>query len=308
MFMEVFMEVISIVPRSYCKGVVSAINMAKAIRQKHPKESITILGPLVHNRFVIEALSLLNIKTMIYSQKDKLEMLDQIQEGIVMFTAHGVSDHIKETAMSKGLICYDATCEDVFATQALIKQAISANKTVLYIGKHNHPESMAVVENDPSVMLITSVSDIPQIIEGPLFVTNQTTLSLLDIKPIFDAIIARYPHVEIAQEVCDATMKRQQAVIKTPEVDGIVVVGDPLSNNTRMLAKIAKETHQGWVLMIESVEDLNISLLKQSKKIAVTAGASTPPAIVNQVIDYCKQFNPIDPQPLPTVDIKSLLI
>jgi 4-hydroxy-3-methylbut-2-en-1-yl diphosphate reductase len=308
MLMEVFMEVISIVPRSYCKGVVSAINMAKAIRQKHPTESITILGPLVHNRFVIEALSLLNIKTMIYSQKDKLELLNQIQDGVIMFTAHGVSDQVKNRAKSKGLICYDATCEDVFATQALIKQALQANKKVLYVGKKDHPESMAVIENDASVVLITTIADIPQTIEGPVFVTNQTTLSLLDVKPIFDAIIACYPHVEIAQEVCDATIKRQQAVMKTPDVDGIIVVGDPLSNNTRMLAKIAKETHQGWVMMIESVEDLDLALLKQSKTIAITAGASTPPAIVNQIIDYCKQFDPINPQPLPTVDIQSLLI
>ena len=306
--MEVFMEVISIVPRSYCKGVVSAINMAKAIRQKHPTESITIFGPLVHNRFVIEALALLNIKTIIYSHKDKLELLDQIKEGVVMFTAHGVSEQVKNRAKSKGLICYDATCEDVFATQELIKQALNANKTVLYIGKKNHPESMAVIDNDPSVVLVTAISDIPQTIKGPVFVTNQTTLSLLDIKPIFDAITARYPHVEIAQEVCDATIKRQQAVMETPDVDGIIVVGDPLSNNTRMLAKIAKETHQGWVMMIESVEELDLILLKQSNTIAVTAGASTPPGIVNQIIDYCKMFDPINPQPLPSVDIQTLLI
>ncbi len=302
------MEVISIVPRSYCKGVVSAIKMAKNIRQKHPNESITILGPLVHNRFVIEALALLNINTLIYTQKSKLEMLELIKDGVVMFTAHGVSEQVKQAAQAKGLVCYDATCEDVFATQTLINQAILDHKTVLYIGKLNHPESMAVIENDPIVILITNVNDIPNSIDGPILVTNQTTLSMLDIKPIFDAILARFPHAEIAQEVCDATIKRQEAVIKTPEVDGIIVVGDPLSNNTRMLAKIAKETHQGWVLLIESVEDLDINHLKNSQKIAITAGASTPPAIVSQIIDYCQIFDPDNPQPLPKVDIHSLLI
>ncbi len=302
------MEVISVIPRSYCKGVVNAIRLAKEIRGKHPDQPITILGPLVHNRFVMEALQRINIQTLTSFGKSKIEMLDQIESGVVLFTAHGVSEHVKQAAKQKGLICYDATCEDVFATQRLIDQAITEGKRVLYIGKKNHPESMAVIENDPSVVLVTHIEEIPKNIPQPIFVTNQTTLSVLDIQPIFDTILTLYPDAEIAQEVCDATLRRQHAVIDIPKVDGIIVVGDPLSNNTRMLAKIAKDTHHGWVSMIESIEDLDVKLLSETSIIAVTAGASTPPALVEQVIRYCREFDPDNIQPVPKVDIDTLLI
>jgi 4-hydroxy-3-methylbut-2-enyl diphosphate reductase len=302
------MQVISMIPRGYCKGVVNAINMAKNLRLQYPDQPITILGQLVHNKYVNQALAFHHITTISDPTKSKLELLNQIKDGIVVFTAHGVSEAIKESAKNKGLLTFDATCEDVVATQSLINQAIQDNKTVFYVGKHNHPESMAVIENDPHVVLITTPSEISQTVNHQsIFVTNQTTLSQLDLKHIFDAIKEKYPHAEFNNEICMATQKRQQAVMDTVDVDGIIIVGDPLSNNTNMLARIAKKTHTGWVMLIESVEQLDINQLKMANKVAITAGASTPTGLVNQVIDYCKNFNHENPQTLPRVDIKNLL-
>lgn len=306
--MEVFMEVISLVPRGYCKGVVNAINMAKNLRLQYPEQPITILGQLVHNNYVNQALAFHHITTLSDPSKTKLQLLDQINEGIVVFTAHGVSESIKLAAKNKGLLSFDATCEDVVATQMLINQARKENKTVFYVGKHNHPESMAVIENDPQVILITSIEEIPSFsTPQEILVTNQTTLSQLDLKLIFEAIQTRYPNAVFNNEICMATQKRQQAVMNVPKVDGIIVVGDPLSNNTNMLAKIAQKNPVGWVMMVESAKQLNVDQLKMANKVAITAGASTPTGLVNQIIDYCKTFNKDHPAPLPEVDIENLL-
>lgn len=302
------MQVFPMIPRGYCKGVVNAIMMAKNLRLQYPEQPITILGQLVHNKYVNQALAFQNIKTISDPTKSKLELLEQIEEGIVVFTAHGVSEVIKMAAANKGLLTFDATCEDVVATQTLINEALKNNKTVFYVGKHNHPESMAVIENDRQVVLITSIEEIPnQVTSENIFVTNQTTLSQLDLRHIFEAIKQRYPNAEFANEICMATQKRQQAVMDTVDVDGIIIVGDPLSNNTNMLAKIAKKTHTGWVMLVESVEQLNVEQLKKANKVAITAGASTPTGLVTQIIDYCKAFDENNPAPLPKVDIENLL-
>lgn len=302
------MIVIPMIPRGYCKGVVNAIALAKNLRLQYPNEPITILGQLVHNKYVNQALAFHRIYTIFDPKKTKLELLEQINEGIVVFTAHGVSEAIKKAAKNKGLVTFDATCEDVVATQTLINQALAKNEVVFYVGKHNHPESMAVIENDARVVLITHKDDIPQDINHhAILVTNQTTLSQLDLKDIFNAIKVRYPQAIFNNELCLATQKRQQAVMNTQDVDGIIIVGDPLSNNTNMLAKIAKKNHSGWVMLVESVEQLDVSQLKMANKVAITAGASTPTGLVNQVIDYCKAFDPLNPQALPQVDIETLL-
>ncbi len=302
------MEVIPIAPRGFCKGVFNAIRLAKQTAIENPGVQITILGQIVHNRFVVEALGKYGIKTLDNPKSSRLELLDQVTDGIVIFTAHGISRNVKEEAIRRQLIVMDTTCTDVLSTQALIESASLAHQTVFYIGKSGHPEANAVLESYSGVYLIEKIQDIPSLDNRTeIFVTNQTTMSKNDIEHIIDAIIKQYPQAHIAREVCAATRLRQEAVEKIKIADALIVVGDPKSNNTMMLAKIAVEHNIKQVIQIESIEQLDTSILRKDMKMAVTAGASTPHKLTQQIIDYLKTYDFDNPAVLPKVDIHTLL-
>lgn len=299
------MNIIPLAPRGFCKGVYLALKLAKDTAKQNPDEQITILGQLVHNRYVSLALEYHNIKTLHNPSLSKEQLLEQIDGGIVIFTAHGISESIKQKALAKGLRIVDATCSDVNRTHTVIKEKLSMGYHVLYIGKNNHPESMAIVENFPSVTLMEIKDDIPNLIE-PLFVTNQTTLSKREMEKTIQNILNKYPEATISNDLCSATTLRQQAVEQV-HADGLIVVGDPSSNNTLMLASIGHVHGYPWIQRIESVEQLDVSYLKENMSIAVTAGASTPAYLTNQVIEYLKNYDVNHPQPLPNVDISQIL-
>lgn len=286
------MEIIPVVPRGYCKGVVRAIEIAKQCAKDYPDQKITVLGMIVHNQHVVDALKNLNITTVEDKNKTRIELLDEINEGVVIFTAHGISDTVKQKAADKGLICVDASCTDVIETQNLVKEKIRQNANVLYIGKKKHPEAEAVLSISQNVHLITSTSDLPETLEGDVFVTNQTTMSLLEVEAIIDEIIKKWPHAQIMREICNATSIRQKAVLNlsNQQIDCLIVVGDPASNNSTKLKVLGIQSGIQHVIMIESVFDLNEEMIQHHKRIAVTSGASTPTALTAQVIDVLKKY------------------
>ena len=132
------MEIVKVIPRGYCQGVVRAIQIARKTAETYPDQKISMLGMIVHNRYVVEACEKLGIRCLESPGLTRLELLDQIDEGIVIFTAHGVSDAVFEKARAKGLTIVDATCPDVEKTHRLIREHTSSGD-VLYIGKLNHP-------------------------------------------------------------------------------------------------------------------------------------------------------------------------
>lgn len=302
------MEVIPIAPRGFCKGVFNAIRLAKKTALENPQVKITVLGQLVHNRYVSEALKLLNIDTLNEPHASRTELLSKIKDGIVIFTAHGVSSSIREEALRRNLKIVDATCDDVWNTHALIKSAQNEGQTLFYIGKAGHPETQGIMDSFSEIYLIERTEDVPDIGKHhKIFVTNQTTMSKNDIEHIIHAIIKQYPQAHIANEICAATRLRQQAVERIPDADVLIVVGDPRSNNTQMLAKIATQHGIANVHRIESIEQLDTALLKKNMRIAVTSGASTPAKLTRQVIDYLNDYDFDHPAPLPRVDITTLL-
>ena len=157
------MEVIPIAPRGFCKGVYNAIRLAKQTAIANPDKQITILGQIVHNRYIVEALEKFKIKTLDDPKASRMELLNQVTEGIVIFTAHGISNNVREEAIRRNLTVLDTTCEDVLSTRDLIESAITMMQTVFYIGKSAHPEANAILESYPSVYLIEKISDIPSL-------------------------------------------------------------------------------------------------------------------------------------------------
>ncbi len=284
------MEIIKVKPSGYCKGVIKAILKVKETLKKYPNKQIYILGMLVHNRFVVEALEQYHIITLDDSSKTKKELIDSINEGVIVFTAHGIAPQLKEYARSKGLITVDATCDDVTKNMELCNRYLNSGYDIIYIGKKNHPESEAVLSLSSNIHLITDYQDLNTfLIDNPkILITNQTTMSVLDIQNLINEIKKKYPQAILSEEICDATKQRQLALCHLENVDCIIVVGDVTSNNTTQLANIANKNKSAKVIKIEKAADLRNYDLNNVARIAVTSGASTPAYLTDQVINYLK--------------------
>lgn len=279
------MEITKLTPRGFCKGVVNAIHIInKALENENLKKPIYMLGNIVHNKNVVKAFESKGI--IILDGKSRIEMLDNITDGTIIFTAHGVSDQVRELAKSKGLDIIDATCKDVSKTHDIIKEKLQKGYKVLFYGKQGHPETEGILGISNDIILIednTDFSTLPKY-SGKIIITNQTTMSYLDVVALHNQLTTIYPQLELIDEICSATRRRQEAVINANEFDLIIVVGDKLSNNTKMLKEIAINKTKTSAIQIETVKDLRYIELSPYKNIAITAGASTPKSIVEEII------------------------
>lgn len=284
------MEIIKVVPRGYCQGVVRAIRIARQTAEQYPDQPVYMLGMIVHNRFVVDACEQLGIRCLEASGTSRLDLLDQIDSGVVIFTAHGVSDAVIEKARAKGLTIVDATCPDVEKTHRLIREHIS-DGDVLYIGKKAHPEAEGAVGIGKRVHLISCKEDLNALgkLENVL-ITNQTTLSMLDNEELIRECLKHYPAATVQAEICNATTMRQKAVMDLRDIDLLIVVGDPHSNNSNQLKEIGKKAGIPAALLIETAEDLSEALIQGAKRIAVTSGSSTPTPLTNAVIETLENY------------------
>lgn len=279
-------NIITVKPQGYCGGVLKAIENAKNTRIQYPNKKITILGNLVHNQYVKKALQYYSIDTIEDKTKTRYELLDEINEGIVIFTAHGVSPKVYKKAKDKGLILIDASCPFVLQTQKIVKKYLDEDYTIFYIGKNKHPEAESIYTMSDHVYLIEPHKDIPKINTSKIFVTNQTTMSIYELKDTFEKIKSLYPFAIFHDEICNATRVRQQAILNLKNVDCLIVVGDPTSNNSQKLVDIGKKAGIQDIFSIQTVEDIDKKDFEKYSTIAITSGASTPTYLTNQVKDY----------------------
>ena len=279
------MEITKLTPRGFCKGVVAAIHIInKALENNNLKKPIFMLGNIVHNKNIVKAFKEKGIITL--DGPSRLKMLEDINEGTIIFTAHGVSDRVRELAIKKGLDVIDATCRDVTKTHDLIKEKLSEGYLVLFYGKENHPETEGALGISDNIILIqddTNPEDLP-IYKDKMIITNQTTMSYLDLITCYERLKTVFPQLELMDEVCGATRRRQEAVINASDLDLIIVVGDKLSNNTKMLKELAINKTKTNAIQVETIQDLENIDLSAYNKIGITAGASTPMAIVEEII------------------------
>jgi len=287
---NIFMEINRVVPSGYCKGVVNAIKLAKDTKEKYPNEKIYILGMIVHNSFVTSELDNIGIITLDDTNINKEDLLDSINEGIVIFTAHGISDHIKNKAIAKGLKVVDATCVDVLKTKETIIKYLNLGYEIIYFGKKNHPEAEAILSINEKIHLITNENDIDElnIDNDKIFMTNQTTMSYLELNDLIIKAKNKYPNLVIEKEICNATSSRQLAISNLENCDLLYVVGDKKSNNTLRLVDTGIKHGIKKVLLIQNFQDIKDDDLLNINKICVTAGASTPPVLIDEVINYLR--------------------
>lgn len=288
------MEVKKITPRGYCYGVVDAMVIARqAVRDLNLPRPIYILGMIVHNQHVVDAFMDEEIITL--DGPNRLEILEKIDHGTVIFTAHGVSPEVRRRAKERGLTVVDATCPDVTKTHDLIREKVSEGYEIIYVGKQGHPEPEGAIGVAPGhVHLIENEEDVDALTlsTDKLLVTNQTTMSQWDTKHLMNKVLEKYPHVEIHNEICLATQVRQEAVAQQAVgTDLVIVVGDPRSNNSNRLAQVSMDIAGVPAYRIADLSELNVEWLKGKKLVGVTAGASTPTPITREVIQFLEQFD-----------------
>ncbi|WP_077213999.1 4-hydroxy-3-methylbut-2-enyl diphosphate reductase [Bacillus dakarensis] len=291
------MKVIKLSPRGYCYGVVDAMVIARnAALDKSLPRPIYILGMIVHNKHVTDAFEEDGIITL--DGNNRKEILEEVDGGTVIFTAHGISPEVRELAKQKGLVSIDATCPDVTRTHDLIQEKTSQGYQIIYIGKKGHPEPEGAVGVAPhAVHLVENLDDVKNLTlkDEKLVVTNQTTMSQWDVGHIMDSLREKYPNAEFHNEICNATQVRQEAVAtQAGEADVTIVVGDPKSNNSNRLAQVSEEIAGTKAYRIGDLSELDINWIKDASTVAVTSGASTPTPITKEVISFIEKFDPND--------------
>lgn len=301
------MKVISVVPRGYCQGVVRAIRMTKETLLSHVEKPVYMLGMIVHNAYVVHELEKMGIICLDRPGVSRFDLLDEIDSGTVIFTAHGVSDRVMRKALDKGLHVIDATCPDVEKTHVLIKEHCK-NGDVIYIGKHHHPEAEGVVENSSRIHLVANSEDIKKLPElHNILITNQTTLSHLDVEKLIGEILERFPDAAVAPEICDATAVRQKAILELNHADVLIVVGDPHSNNSNQLKKIGEKAGIKKAYLVENHTQLTRDMFSDRDTVAVTSGSSTPTFLTTQVIRFLNDYAASGVWPEQKLTIDSIL-
>jgi len=281
-------EVLKITPRGYCHGVVEAIRAAKQTAKARPGEKIYMLGYLVHNTHATDELQESGITLV--DADNRLEGLDQIKDGTVIFTAHGVAPAVKEKAAARGLHAVDATCSDVVVTHELVKDLAGRGYDIVYVGRRGHPEPEGVVGEAPGqVHLVQDPEDVDrlQLTNPKLAVTCQTTLSIWDTAAMIKRVTEKYPQTEVFNEICRATQDRQEAAVEQgKECDVVIVVGSERSSNSKRLVQVVQERAHRPAYLVDTYRDIKPEWLAGKKKVGVTSGASTPTHLTREVVEY----------------------
>jgi 4-hydroxy-3-methylbut-2-enyl diphosphate reductase len=270
-------------PRGFCAGVIRAIETVEKALQLWGAP-IYVKHEIVHNRHVVDDL------------KDKgaifIEDVSEVPVGArLIYSAHGVSPAVREQAKERQLIEIDATCGLVTRVHSAVKRFAAQGYQIILIGHRNHVEIIGTAGEAPDVTTVVEskeeVADLAFGEDDKLFYITQTTLSLDDVKEITDALIAKYPNITTlpSSSICYATTNRQMALREiTDQTDLVLVVGDPKSSNSNRLRELASKRGIASYL-INNEKEISSDWMKGVTTIGLTAGASTPEAIVQRCIE-----------------------
>lgn len=280
------MEVILAEPRGFCAGVRRAVDILAITLEKYrDKRQVYVLHEIVHNEYIIEDFK----KQGVIFVKSIEEIQDN--SGILIFSAHGVSQSIEEEASRKNIQVIDATCPLVSKVHKETRKYEDGGKELILIGHENHPEVQGIrgrVNN--SITLIQNVADAYTCTvndSNNLSYVTQTTLSIDDTREIIAILKSRFTNITgpDLKDICYATQNRQNAVKKLAEiVDMVLIIGSKNSSNSNRLLDlcIAKGKR---AYLIDNYKCIDESWLKDVKKLGITAGASAPDILVDQLID-----------------------
>lgn len=279
----------------FCYGVKNAIKIAMNVASSNDtKRPIYLLGNLVHNHHVNSYLKKVGI--IILEGNSRIKMLDEIESGTVIFTAHGVSQEVYEKAKNKKLDIVDATCPYVESTFKLMKEKVNAGYDLIFIGKKDHPETESAMSLSNNIHIYDSNNI--NFYNDKVLLCHQTTMSSYDVSNIYDDLKKEYPNLEKLNMICKVTEKRQQEIkdlfnhsFKEPSL--MIIIGDKTSNNSTKLYEMAKRLNKTDVLFIDNISELNFESLKKYQEIFIGSGTSTPLSITNELYDLLSNLDNI---------------
>ncbi|MGQ0750851.1 MAG: 4-hydroxy-3-methylbut-2-enyl diphosphate reductase [Betaproteobacteria bacterium] len=282
------MQVLLANPRGFCAGVDRAIEIVERALAIHGAP-IYVRHEVVHNKFVVEDL---RSKGAVF-----VEELDEVPAGsTVIFSAHGVSQQVRRDAEARGLNVFDATCPLVTKVHVEVAKMREQGREIVMIGHRGHPEVEGTMGQSAGGMhLVEGPQDVDRLVvadEDRLAFVTQTTLSVDDARLTIDALKRRFPTIvgPKKDDICYATQNRQDAVkALAVQCDVVIVVGSPNSSNSTRLREVAQ--NQGVAAyMVDNATQLDPSWLTGKERVGVTAGASAPEILVQQVIDKLKRL------------------
>jgi 4-hydroxy-3-methylbut-2-enyl diphosphate reductase len=283
-------EILMAQPRGFCAGVDRAINIVNEALNRFGAP-IYVRHEIVHNVYVVKEL------------RDKgAVFVDELHEvpkgGIVVFSAHGVSQEVRKDAEARGLQVYDATCPLVTKVHLEVVKMCKDGFTVLMIGHEGHPEvegTMGQVKE--GIFLIEKLGDVDSLTfpsdEKIAFVT-QTTLSVDETKEIVEALTKKFPNIvqPRKQDICYATQNRQDAVkFMAPQVEVVIVVGSATSSNSNRLRELSEKLGVPSY-MVDAPEQLKPEWFVGKKRVGLTAGASAPESLAQSIVSRIQEFGP----------------
>ena len=290
------MQVMLANPRGFCAGVERAIEIVERALELHGAP-IYVRHEIVHNKYVVENL---RAKGAVF-----VEELDEVPAGgTVIFSAHGVAKAVQAEADRRGLKVFDATCPLVSKVHIEVKKMLREGYEIVMIGHHGHPEAEGTMGQSAKGMhLVETLADVAALeVDSPdkLAYVTQTTLSVDDAKTMVGALRLRFPTIRGPKQddICYATQNRQDAVkFMAPQCDVVIVVGSPNSSNSNRLREVAE--HMGaQAYMVDSADELRPEWIAGKRRVGVTAGASAPEVLVNQLIERLKALGAQSVRPL----------
>ncbi|QXR34793.1 4-hydroxy-3-methylbut-2-enyl diphosphate reductase [Alcaligenes aquatilis] len=281
-------EVVLAQPRGFCAGVDRAIDIVERSLELHGAP-IYVRHEIVHNRYVVEDL---RNKGAIF-----IKELDEAPSGaIVIFSAHGVSRQVRDDAEKRGLKVFDATCPLVTKVHIEVSRMRAEGREIIMIGHVGHPEVEGTLgQADGGMYLVETPEDVANLnVADPdkLAFVTQTTLSVDDAAVVAQALRERFPNIVEPKksDICYATQNRQDAVkIMAPQCDLVLVVGSTNSSNSNRLREVA-ERKGAEAYLLDKPEMIDPAWLVGKKRVGVTAGASAPEVLVNQVIQRLQEL------------------
>ena len=284
-------EIILAEPRGFCAGVDRAIEIVERALEKFGAP-IYVRHEIVHNTYVVNDLK---AKGAIF-----IEDLAEVPPGATLvFSAHGVSKAVQAEAAARGFHVFDATCPLVTKVHVEVAKLAKEGYEFIMIGHKGHPEVEGTMgQLDHGIHLVVDVADVAQVKPSQterLAVVTQTTLSVDDAAGIKAAVRARFPSIREPkqQDICYATQNRQDAVkVLSQQADVVIVVGSPTSSNSNRLAELARKLGVP-AYMVDSADELKPEWLEGKQRVGLTAGASAPEVLVQQVIERVKALGAV---------------
>jgi 4-hydroxy-3-methylbut-2-enyl diphosphate reductase len=276
-------------PRGFCAGVERAVQIVERALELWGAP-VYVRHEIVHNRFVVESLER---RGAVF-----VEELDEVpDERPVVFSAHGVPKHVPAEAERRRLVYLDATCPLVSKVHREAERHFARGRRIVLIGHAGHPEVLGTMGQLPpgAILLVEGVADVARLAATPgedLAYITQTTLSLDDTRAIIAALEARFPgiHGPGREDICYATTNRQRAVKAIAgRSDRLFVVGAPNSSNSLRLVEVARRGGCANATLIGRARDIDWRFLEGARRLGVTAGASAPESLVEEVVAACRE-------------------